>query len=84
MGSASKEKTKLSRVEAVERLRALASQIEEGAILFGGEAIEVPEQVRLELKADSGDFEIELKWKPAKQKSSAAEEPTRSAETARH
>lgn len=62
MGSASKEKLDLARAEAVQRLLTLAVQIEQGALVLGGKTFSVPDQVHLEIKADGGELEIELKW----------------------
>lgn len=62
MGIASKEKLKVARTEAVERLRALAGQLEHGLVHLGDIELRVPEEVRLEIKADSDELEIDVKW----------------------
>jgi amphi-Trp domain-containing protein len=62
MGSARKEKLSLSRADAVQRLQRLARELDEGALHFRHEAFAVPDQVRLSIKAERGEFEIELKW----------------------
>ena len=65
MGRASKEEMKVVRAEAAERLRALATHIEQGLILLGREEFKVPEEVRLEIKADTDELDVELKWRPS-------------------
>ncbi len=59
-----KEMVSMDRSEAVQRIRALADQIELGIVVLGDHAYEIPEEVELELEAESDEFEIELKWKP--------------------
>ncbi len=65
MGTKPKEKMKLARTEAVERLRALANDLERGSIMLGDQAFSVPDEVRLEVKAEQDELEVELKWKAA-------------------
>ena len=63
MGSTSKEKMTLTRAEVVKRLQTLAEQIKQGTIMLENKKVEVPEKVRLEIKADREELEVELKWK---------------------
>jgi amphi-Trp domain-containing protein len=63
MGNPSKEKVRVARTEAVQRLQTLAKQLETGTIRLGGQTFQVPEHVGLEMKADRDEFDIELKWK---------------------
>lgn len=58
-----KEKVSIARIEAVHRLQTLAKQIETGTVRLGDSSYKVPDQVRLEVKADRDELEIELKWK---------------------
>lgn len=62
MGSARKEQSKVARAEAVQRLRALAGELERGKVVVGGKELEVPDHVRLEIKADRDELGIELEW----------------------
>ncbi len=66
MTSPNKEKVSIARVEAVQRLQTLARQIETGTVRLGETLYKVPEQVRLEVKGERGELEIELKWKEEK------------------
>jgi amphi-Trp domain-containing protein len=66
MTSPSKEKVSIARIEAVQRLQTLARQIETGTVRLGETLYKVPEQVRLEVKGERGELEIELKWKEEK------------------
>jgi amphi-Trp domain-containing protein len=62
MATPSREKTSIARMEAVQRLQNLTKQIETGMFNLGDKSYKVPEQVRLEVKADREELEIELKW----------------------
>ena len=75
----SKEKLNVARIEAVQRLHTMANQLEEGTVRLGDKSFKVPDRVSLEIKAESGELEFELKWKGAPK-----EEQKRSEEPARH
>lgn len=62
-GGTGKEKLTLTRAEAVKRLQGLADQIKLGTIMLENKKVDVPEKVRLEIKADRDELEVELKWK---------------------
>jgi amphi-Trp domain-containing protein len=64
MGSASKSKQRLNvtRADAARRLQTLAKELEEGTLRLGDKTFPIPEQMRLSIKADSDELEIELKW----------------------
>jgi amphi-Trp domain-containing protein len=62
MAAPTKEKKSIARSEAVQRLQSLTKQIETGTFNLGDKSYKVPEQVRLEVKADREELEIELKW----------------------
>jgi amphi-Trp domain-containing protein len=59
----SKEKVNLSRAEAVQRLKLLAREVEEGAVYLEERAYPVPDQVNFEIQANGHEIEVELKWK---------------------
>jgi amphi-Trp domain-containing protein len=62
MPTPSKEKMSIARKEAVLQLQNLTKQIETGTFKFGDKSFKVPDHVRLEVKADKEELEIELKW----------------------
>jgi amphi-Trp domain-containing protein len=62
MATPSKEKMSIARTEAVQRLQSLTKQIETGTFKLGDKSYKVPDHVRLEVKADKEELEIELKW----------------------
>jgi amphi-Trp domain-containing protein len=62
MATPSKEKMSIARTEAVQRLQSLTKQIETGTFNLGDKSYKVPDHVRLEVKADKEELEIELKW----------------------
>lgn len=66
MATPTKENVSIARAEAVQRLQTLAKQIESGMFRLGETSYKVPEQVRLEVKADREELEIELKWRGEK------------------
>ena len=63
MSHASKQKVSLTRAEAVERLKLLAKEVEEGSVIIDEKAFPVPDQVSFEIEADGHEIEVELKWK---------------------
>ena len=64
MGDSSKEKLNLGRGDAAQRLHDLAEQLSHGTIRLGNQQFQVADQVRLEVKADKDELEIEVKWRP--------------------
>ena len=79
MRNTEKEKAKMGRAEAVQRLRSLAQEIEQGTIRFGDRTFRVPDQVRLKIEASNDELEIDLKWKAG-----AAEEAGIKSQPAHH
>lgn len=63
MSHPSKEKVNLTRAQAVERLKLLAKEVEEGTVYLEEKAYPVPEEVSFEIEASGHDIEVELKWK---------------------
>lgn len=63
MATTTKEKLELGRMEAVQRLHTVAKQIEDGKILLGDKAFKIPERIQFEIKGESEELGIELKWK---------------------
>ncbi len=59
-----KEKSTVTRAEAVQRILTVLEQLRQGTVVLGNETLRIPEQVLLELEADGEELEIELKWEP--------------------
>jgi amphi-Trp domain-containing protein len=60
-----REKMLLPRAEVAQKLLALAGELERGAVVFQNRKIPVADHVRLEIKADADELEVELKWNAA-------------------
>ncbi len=54
--------TGLTRVEAADRLAAFVDQLRAGTVTIKGGSIQVPDQVFLEIEAEDGEIEFEVKW----------------------
>ncbi len=65
MSHAIKQKVHLGRSEAVERLHGLADQISSGTLRLGEKELQVPDELRFEIKAEEDELDIGLVWKPA-------------------
>ncbi len=57
-----KIRAELTREAAADQLAQLAQQLRTGTISLGGEAMTVPDEVKLKANLDDDELEIELKW----------------------
>ena len=58
-----KKEINLERAEVARRIHNLAEEVSRGTIRMGEKSIQVPDQVRIEMKAEKDEFDIELKWR---------------------
>ena len=57
----------ITRIEAADRLASLSKQLRDGAITLGdGTKIQVANDVDLKTECKDDEFELDLKWRPAK------------------
>lgn len=78
--SRAKEKVKLTRAEAAQRIETFLEQLKQGAVTVEDETIAVPEQVRLEVEAKSDGIEVELEWETSAEERSDADAEERTEE----